>query len=100
MKPDELNMNAVYQIFQHLLNKNDPLNDLAVRITAGRQLRNVLEPYVFAPEVFLPFAPNILGSLMPLIQETESSETKMGLLETVRTVVVKLEDKVSCTIDS
>jgi hypothetical protein len=96
VKPGELNMNAVYQIFQHLLNKNDPLNDLVVRITAGRQLRNVLDPYLFAPEVFLPFAPTILGSLMSLVQETESSETKMGLLETVRTVVVKLEDHVSC----
>ena len=96
VKPGELNMNAVYQIFQHLLNKSDPLNDLVVRITAGRQLRNVLDPYLFAPEVFLPFAPGILGSLMSLVQETESSDTKMGLLETVRTVVVKLEDNVSC----
>lgn len=95
VKPGELNMNAVYQIFQHLLNQSDPLNDLVVRITAGRQLRNVLDPYLFAPEVFLPFAPGILASLMSLVQETESSETKMGLLETVRTVVVKLEDNVS-----
>ncbi|CAG7924157.1 unnamed protein product [Penicillium olsonii] len=95
VKPGELNMNAVYQIFQHLLNSSDPLNDLVVRITAGRQLRNVLDPYLFAPEVFLPFAPAILGSLMSLVQETESSETKMGLLETVRTVVVKLEDHIA-----
>ncbi|KAJ5354809.1 hypothetical protein N7541_005853 [Penicillium brevicompactum] len=95
VKPGELNMNAVYQIFQHLLNKSDPLNDLVVRITAGRQLRNVLDPYLFAPEVFLPFAPGILGSLMSLVQETESSDTKMGLLETVRTVVVKLEDNIA-----
>jgi hypothetical protein len=100
VKPGELNMNAVYQIFQHLLNNSDPLNDLVVRITAGRQLRNVLDPYDFAPGVFLPFAPAILGSLMSLVQEAESPETKMGLLETVRTVVVKLEDNVSCKIDS
>lgn len=98
VKPGELNMNAVYQIFQHLLNKSDPLNDLVVRITAGRQLRNVLDSYMFAPEVFLPFAPTILESLMSLVEETGNTETKMALLDTVRTVVVKLEGHVSCDI--
>lgn len=88
-------MNAVYQVYQHLLSKEDPLNDLVVRITAGRQLRNVLEPYEFSPTDFLPYVQSILGSLMSLIQEIEVSETKMGLLETVRVVVVKLEHHVS-----
>lgn len=95
VQPDKLNMNAVYQVYQHLLNKDDPLNDLVVRITAGRQLRNILEPYEFSPTVFLPYVQSILGSLMSLIQEIEVSETKMGLLETVRVIVVKLEHHVS-----
>jgi hypothetical protein len=95
VKPGELNRNAIYQIFQHLLNSQDPLNDLVVRITAGRQLRNVLDPYEFSAEGFMPFAPSILASLMSLVQEVESSETKMGLLETVRVAVVKMEDNVS-----
>jgi hypothetical protein len=103
VKPGELNRNAIYQIFQHLLNSQDPLNDLVVRITAGRQLRNVLDPYEFSAEGFMPFAPSILASLMSLVQEVESSETKMGLLETVRVAVVKMEDNVSncsCHISS
>ncbi|KAJ5678871.1 hypothetical protein N7462_007115 [Penicillium macrosclerotiorum] len=94
VKPGEVNRNAIYQIFQHLLNKEDPLNDLVVRITAGRQLRNVLEPYEFSPADFMPFAQSILGSLMSLVQEVESSETKMGLLETVRVAVVKMENQI------
>ncbi|KAJ9198731.1 hypothetical protein DTO271D3_6115 [Paecilomyces variotii] len=95
VKPGELNRTAIYQIFQHLLSKQDPLNDLVVRITAGRQLRSVLDPYEFSPEVFLPFAPTILESLMSLVQEVELSETKMGLLETVRVAVVKMEDNIA-----
>ncbi|KAL1846113.1 hypothetical protein Plec18167_003396 [Paecilomyces lecythidis] len=95
VKPGELNRTAIYQIFQHLLSKQDPLNDLVVRITAGRQLRSVLDPYEFSPEVFLPFAPAILESLMGLVQEVELSETKMGLLETVRVAVVKMEDNIA-----
>ncbi|KAJ5818437.1 hypothetical protein N7474_004028 [Penicillium riverlandense] len=94
VKPGEVNRNAIYQIFQHLLNKQDPLNDLVVRITAGRQLRNVLDPYEFSPTEFMPFAPTILENLMALVQEVESTDTKMGLLETVRVAVVKLEDHV------
>lgn len=94
VKPSELNNNAIYQIFQHLLNKQDPLNDLVVRITAGRQLTNVLDPYEFSPADFMPYAPSILGNLMSLIQEAELVETKMGLLETVRVSVIKMEDNV------
>ncbi|KAJ5586948.1 uncharacterized protein N7459_002713 [Penicillium hispanicum] len=95
VKPDKLNTNAIYQIFQHLLNKDDPLNDLVVRITAGRQLSKVVDPYEFTAEQFLPFAQSILGSLMSLIREVEVAETKMGLLETVRVVVVKLEHHIA-----
>ncbi|KAJ5179511.1 hypothetical protein N7492_002721 [Penicillium capsulatum] len=100
VQPDKLNMNAVYQIYQHLLSKEDPLNDLVVRITAGRQLRNVLDPYEFSPTEFLPYAQSILGSLMSLIKEIEVSETKMGLLETVRVVVVKMEHHIAPFSDS
>lgn len=94
VQPDKLNTDAIYQIFQHLLNKDDPLNDLVVRITAGRQLSHVIDPYEFSPAAFMPYAPSILGNLMSLVQETDISETKMGLLETVRVVVVKMEHNV------
>ncbi|KAJ5157226.1 uncharacterized protein N7482_008326 [Penicillium canariense] len=99
VKPGQLNRDAVYQIFQHLLNKADPLNDLVVRITAGRQLRNVLDPWEFTPEGFMPYAQSILGSLMSLVQEVEVAETKMGLLETVRVAVVKMENHIGAFSD-
>ncbi|KAJ5629196.1 hypothetical protein N7528_002853 [Penicillium herquei] len=92
---EKINIDAVYQIFQHLLNKEDPLNDLVVRITAGRHLSHVLEPYEFTAAGFVPYAPSILGSLMALVQDAEFSETKMGLLETVRVVVVKMEHNIA-----
>ncbi|KAJ5246110.1 hypothetical protein N7468_001093 [Penicillium chermesinum] len=100
VQPDRLNTDAIYQIFQHLLNKDDPLNDLVVRITAGRQLCNVINPYEFSPAAFMPYAPSILGNLMSLVQETDISETKMGLLETVRVVVVKMEHNESARYHS
>ncbi|KAJ5403372.1 hypothetical protein N7509_003243 [Penicillium cosmopolitanum] len=96
----DMNMESVYQIFQHLLNKDDPLNDLVVRITAGRQLCNILDTFDFKVETFLPFAQPILASLMSLMQEVELSDTKMALLESVRVIVVKMEQHVVMLSDS
>ncbi|KAE8152145.1 armadillo-type protein [Aspergillus avenaceus] len=95
VKSAELNKDAIYQIFQHLLSKQDPLNDLVVRITAGRQLKHVLDPFEFSPAGFMPYAPSILQNLMSLVQEVDLSETKMGLLDTVRMAVVKMEDHIA-----
>ncbi|EXJ95755.1 hypothetical protein A1O1_00879 [Capronia coronata CBS 617.96] len=91
MKPETLDRVAVYQIFTHLLSSNEQLNDHVVRVTAGRQLRLVLEPFEFKFSDFQPYATPLLQSLMSLIAETELSETKMALLETVRVAVTKLE---------
>ena len=81
----------MYQIFAHLLSKDDQLNDHVVRVTAGRQLRMVLEPFEFKYEDFAPYATTMLSSIMLLTRDTDLSETKMALLETVRVAVTKLE---------
>lgn len=86
-----LNRPLVYQIFQHLLNKGDQLNDQVVRVTAGRQLRNVVDPFEFAAEPFVPYVPSILGSLMALIEEVELPDTKLALLNTISVIVTKME---------
>lgn len=85
----------VYQIFQHMLDKRDPLNDLVVRITAGRQLKNIILPFEFTMAGFQPYCATILGHLMALIEETELSETKLALLSTLSTLVQSVEDGVS-----
>ena len=100
IKPDTLDRVTIYQIFAHLLNKDDPMNDGVVQVTAGRQLRPVLEPFEFNYEDFGPYATHIFQSLMRLIRDTELSETKLAILETVRVGVTKLEDHVEPYADS
>jgi hypothetical protein len=100
IKPDTLDRKTVYQIFAHLLNKQDPLNDAVVQVTAGRQLRPVLEPFEFKFEDFAPYATHIFQCLMSLIMDTELSETKLALLETVRVAVTKLEDQIEPYADA
>jgi hypothetical protein len=84
------NRQFVYRIFLHLLDKNDPLNDLVVRVTAGRQFKEIVADWEFESEPFLPFAPEILSRLMGLIAEVELPETKMALLETISELVENL----------
>jgi len=91
IKPETLDRVAVYQIFTHLLTSDEQLNDQVVQVTAGRQLRMVLNPFEFNYNDFQPYATPLLSSLMTLIAKTELSETKMALLETVRVAVTKLE---------
>lgn len=85
----------VYQVFDYLLNKEDPLNDHVVRVTAGRQFKNIADDWDFKVEGFMPHASNILNQLMALIGEVELSETKMALLNTISVVVERLEHHVS-----
>lgn len=90
----------VYQIFQHLLDKNDPMNDQVVRITAGRKFHAVADEWEFQADAFLPYSQLMLDRLMALVQEVELPETKMALLNTISLVVYRLEHHVSQSMET
>jgi len=83
-----------FQVFQFLLNKDDPLNDQVVRVSAGRQLSRAVDAFECKPEDFMPYAESILTQLMILVEEVELSETKMALLSTISIIVQRLEHHV------
>ncbi|KAH8899255.1 importin-beta domain-containing protein [Thozetella sp. PMI_491] len=95
IKVSEASRPTVYEIFRHLLNKNDERNDEVVRITAARQLKWIAEDFGFQPEAFLPFAADTFNLLIGLLQEVSVDETKLAILETVRIIVTRLETHVS-----
>nr|POE99510.1 importin-11 [Quercus suber] len=85
----------VYQIFQHLLNGDDPVNDQVVRVTAARQFCKVADDWEFAVDQFLPFADATLTRILHLIEEVELTETKMALLNTISVVVERMDHHIS-----
>lgn len=91
VKVDKRNSPLVYQIFQHLLNSSDETNDQVVRITAARQFKAVVDDFEFIAGPFLPFASDILSRIMGLMQETVNTETKMAILDTLRTIATRME---------
>ena len=88
---------VVYQVFVHLLNKDEPLNDQIVRVTAGKQFKHVADEMEFSATAFLPYAPYTLGAIMALIQEVELTDTKLALLHTIDIIVERMEHSVSPT---
>ncbi|KAI0158257.1 putative importin 11 [Xylariaceae sp. FL1272] len=84
----------VYEIFRHFLNPNDHANDLVIRITAARQLKIVVDELGFDEESFVPFAPDVLKELIGLVKAVEIEETKLAILETLRSLIARMETHV------
>ncbi|CCF37807.1 importin-beta domain-containing protein [Colletotrichum higginsianum] len=85
----------IYEMFRHFLNPADPTNDIVVRITAARQLRWIVDELAFSAEAFLPYAADVLNELLQLIQNIDVDETKLAVLESMRILVMRLENYVS-----
>jgi hypothetical protein len=86
---------TLYKIMQHLLNREDPLNDLVVRLTAAHNMKRCIDEWDFRLEAFLPFVDDVFNKLMALIEEAEGTETRMGLLDVIGVIVDRLEHRVS-----
>lgn len=88
------NRPLVYQIFQHLLKREDETNDHVVRITAARQFKAVCDDFSFDPDGFLLYAQDIIHKLLQLMEEV-STEIRMPILDTIRAIAVRLEHRIS-----
>ncbi|TGJ85144.1 hypothetical protein E0Z10_g3622 [Xylaria hypoxylon] len=80
----------VYQIFKHFLNSHDPHNDIVVRITAARQFKAVVDELGFDEAIFMPQAPDVLKELVSLVQTVEPDETKLAIMETLRSLISRM----------
>ncbi|CAK7562935.1 MAG: hypothetical protein SEPTF4163_000791 [Sporothrix epigloea] len=88
--PEE-SLKLVYSIYAHLLSKSDPANDEVVRLTAARQLKSTVDDFQFRAAIFEPHAASVFSSMIELLQEVESDETKLAVLATMRTFIERME---------
>ncbi|KAI0474785.1 putative importin 11 [Xylaria cf. heliscus] len=84
----------VYEIFRHFLNSNDPNNDIVVRITAARQFKVVVDEFGFDEVAFAPQAPDVLKELITLVQTVEVDETKLAIIETLRSLISRMDTRI------
>lgn len=86
---------TIYTIFQHLLNREDPTNDMVVRLTAAHNLSKTIDEWDFRVEPFLPYVDDLFNKLMALIDEVDQTDTRMGLLNVIGLIVDRLEHRVA-----
>lgn len=85
----------VYEIFQHLLSKDDTLNDQVVRVTAGRQFAKIVDDWDTKAEDLQSYISSILTSLMNLVDEVELTDTKLALVNTISVIVERMDHRIS-----
>lgn len=95
VKATKESRSVIYEIYRRFLDPNDPNNDIVVRITAGRQLKAVVDEFGFDSEMFLPFASDVLSELVSLMQSVVVDETKLAILETTRSLIERMGTHVS-----
>lgn len=81
-------------MMSHLLNREDRMNDLVVRLTTAHNLQRCIDEWDFRIDAFLPYVDDIFNRLMAMIEEVEGTETKMGILSVVGVIVDRLEHRV------
>lgn len=81
---------TIYKITQFLLNREDGLNDLVVRLAAARNLKCSVDEWDFKMEDFIPYVDDLFSKVLALIDEVESTETKMALLGVISVIVERL----------
>ncbi|CAK7206557.1 hypothetical protein SEUCBS139899_009353 [Sporothrix eucalyptigena] len=87
----EDSLKLVYAMYASLLKKDDPNNDEVVRLTAARQLKSTVDELQFRAALFEPFAGDVFSSMIDLLQEVESDETKLAVLGTMQTFIQRME---------
>ncbi|POS87653.1 hypothetical protein EPUL_002426 [Erysiphe pulchra] len=84
----------VYKIFQHLLKPKDETNDRIVRITTARNFKCIVNDINFNAENFVPYASEILSEIIALAREVNAIETKIAILDTIRSTTNRLESRI------
>ncbi|KAI1109387.1 putative importin 11 [Nemania sp. NC0429] len=85
----------VYEIFRHFLNPSNPHNDIVVRITAARQFKAVVDEFGFDEISFAPQASDVLRELVSLIQTVEIDETRLAIIETLRSLISRMDTSIT-----
>ncbi|KAJ9151808.1 Importin-beta domain-containing protein [Pleurostoma richardsiae] len=95
IKIADRNRHLIFGIYRHFMNPKDKNNDEVVRITAARQMKWIAEDFNFPTKYFLPYASDLFGELINLLQEINVEETKLAVIETLRIFVSIMETDVT-----
>lgn len=77
-------------VYEACLDLLQPNEDIAVRLTSSKTLKNILDDFDFCPEQFLEFLEPSFSLLFSLLKESKECDTKMNILYVMSFIVEKL----------
>uniref|UniRef100_A0A2M4BC08 Putative nuclear transport receptor kap120 importin beta superfamily n=1 Tax=Anopheles marajoara TaxID=58244 RepID=A0A2M4BC08_9DIPT len=78
------------QVYQACLELLHPSEDLAVRLTASKTLRSIMDDFEFVAEQFVDFLEPAIALLFALLKEAVECETKMTVLHVMSFIIEKM----------
>ncbi|KAI0719492.1 ARM repeat-containing protein [Cerioporus squamosus] len=88
------NNQKLWQVLVHLLQDQGPGSDAVVRLTAAIAIRECVDSLNFDADVFAPFLPPVVTSLVQLTAEADSLEAKRRITDSLNTVIERAEARI------
>uniref|UniRef100_A0A182NDW1 Importin N-terminal domain-containing protein n=1 Tax=Anopheles dirus TaxID=7168 RepID=A0A182NDW1_9DIPT len=88
------------QVYQACLELLQPSEDLAVRLTASKTLRSIMDDFEFVAEQFVEFLEPAIALLFGLLKEAVECETKMTVLHVMSFIIEKMSLSVRIDVQS
>ncbi|KXJ72128.1 hypothetical protein RP20_CCG018800 [Aedes albopictus] len=87
----------VYRACVELLH---PSEDLAVRLTTSKTLKNIMDDFEFEAEQFLEFLEPVIALLFALLKEAHECDTKMTVLYVMSFIIEKMSMCIKLEVDN
>ncbi|KAI0638247.1 ARM repeat-containing protein [Trametes polyzona] len=84
----------LWQVLVHLLQDRGPGSDAVVRLTAAIAIRECVDSLKFDADVFAPFLPAVVSSLVQLTAEADTLESKRRITDSLNTVIERAEARI------
>ncbi|KFB43307.1 AGAP002970-PA-like protein [Anopheles sinensis] len=88
------------QVYRACLELLHPTEDLAVRLTASKTLRSIMDDFEFVGEQFVEFLEPAIALLFALLKEAVECETKMTVLHVMTFIIEKMSMSMRIDVQS
>ncbi|XP_055541390.1 importin-11 [Wyeomyia smithii] len=88
------------EVYRACLELLQPSEDLAVRLTASKTLKNIMDDFEFDAEQFLEFLEPVITLLFTLLKEASECDTKMTILYVMSFIIEKMSMAIKLEVDN
>lgn len=88
------------EVYRACLELLHPSEDLAIRLTTSKTLKNIMDDFEFDAEQFLEFLEPVIALLFTLLKEAKGCDTKMTVLYVMSFIIEKMSMSIKLEVES